>query len=93
MAIVKKAKTWRFPLDDGLVLSTEDMPVKTSTWQSTMCYWSDLCPYCGEKSKCKQVDPANAGCEERKRLRNEEKGPLCHIVSLRWKVVSSNGGR
>jgi len=89
MAIVEKAKTWRFPLKGGLVLSAEGMPVSTSMWQTSMCYWSGRCPYCGEASKCKKAEPANKGCEERMRLRAEEKGPICHIVSLRWKVVSA----
>ena len=93
MAIVEKAKGWRFPMREGCVLSTEGMEVRTSMWQSEMCYWSDRCPYCGEARKCRIVEPVNKGCVERMRLRQEEKGPICHIVSLRWKVVSTTDGR
>ncbi|KAF4631910.1 hypothetical protein G7Y89_g6215 [Cudoniella acicularis] len=93
MAIVEKAKTWRFPMRDGTALSTKGLPEKINAWQSSMCYWSDLCPYCGWGEKCPVVDPPNKGCEERKRLRAEGKGPLCHVVSLRWRVINAEEER
>jgi len=95
MAIVEKAKTWKFPFGENLVLSAEGMPISTSTWQGPMCYWSERCPYCGERkaANCKMEEPPRKGCEDRMRWRAEGKGPICHVVSLRWKVVSTTGGR
>ncbi|KAH8678913.1 hypothetical protein BGZ60DRAFT_402131 [Tricladium varicosporioides] len=88
MAIVKKAKTWRFPMGKDTVLSTEGLKEKTSTWQPADHFWSDLCPYCGN-GKCvpSQEEPLK-GCVERQRLMSEGKGPLCHVVSIKWRLVS-----
>lgn len=36
--IVEKAKTWRFPLEDGRVLSTEGLQAKESKWRSSVRY-------------------------------------------------------
>ena len=93
MAIVEKAKTWRFPFRDGLVLSAEGMPVSANTWQGSMYHWSNFCPYCGRPNDCEKAEPPRKGCSERMRLRAEQKGPLCHVVSLRWKVVGQTDGR
>ncbi|RDL30711.1 uncharacterized protein BP5553_10056 [Venustampulla echinocandica] len=87
MAIVEKAKTWRFPYKNGTVLSAEGLREEVSTWQGPMCNWSGHCPYCGLRGKCKVVSPPNKGCEERTRLKAENKGPICYVVRLRWRVV------
>ncbi|KAH6676619.1 hypothetical protein B0J14DRAFT_357904 [Halenospora varia] len=87
MAIVKKAKTWKFPMEKGAVLSAEGLKEETSTWQPADHFWSDLCPYCGN-SKCvlDREEPLK-GCVERQRLMSEGKGPLCHIVKVKWRLV------
>jgi hypothetical protein len=69
-----------------LVLSTEGLEPKISTWQSSMCYWSERCPNCHATRDCMKVDPPNAKCTERMRLRGLDLGPLCYVVSLRWRV-------
>jgi len=70
----------------NVVLSTEGLEPKINTWQSSMCYWSERCPYCYAARDCVVVDPPNEKCVERMRLRGLELGPLCWIVSLRWRV-------
>jgi len=69
-----------------LVLSTEGLEPKISTWQSSMCYWSERCPYCHAARDCMKADPPNEKCTERMRLRGLDLGPLCYVVSLRWRV-------
>ena len=93
-AIVQKAQSWRFPAcpqgTTQLVLSANGFQPKWSSWQGPMCYWSDFCPYCGEGTDCKVVDPPNERCAERMRLRGQDMGPLCHVASLRWKLRKEN---
>jgi hypothetical protein len=42
-AIVEKAKGWKFPLKNDMVLSTEGLEMETMEWRSGLCYWSDQC--------------------------------------------------
>lgn len=91
LAIAEKARTWRFPLREGAVLSTEGAKASLRTWETPKIYWSDYCPYCSSPNTCRKVDPPNEGCEKRQKLRAEDKGPVCYIASLKWKKV--NGGR
>ena len=88
--IVKWAKTWKFPLHDGRLLSTEGLEVTSSSWQSPFCCWSHQCPYCGSyhRSHCNsEGTPNEEKCAERAALRFSGLGPKCHIYSVRWKVV------
>jgi hypothetical protein len=88
--IVKWAKTWKFPLNDGKVLSTEGLEVTSTSWDSPLCYWSDQCPYCGShhRSHCNsEGTPNEEKCAKRARLRSSGLGPKCHIFSMRWKVA------
>ena len=89
LAIVSHAKTWRFPLKDDRVLTTENMPMCTTTWQGPLCYWSPTCPYCGSTARAcgRSTSPLwPEGCKKKKRLREQGKGPECIVVSLRWRV-------
>ncbi|CAG8961654.1 hypothetical protein HYFRA_00006191 [Hymenoscyphus fraxineus] len=87
MAIVEKAATWRFPLNEGAVLSTEGAKAYVRTWEAPKIYWSDECPYCTRAIACGKLGPPTEGCEKRRKLMAEDKGPLCYIASLRWKKI------
>lgn len=92
--IVKWAKTWKFPLNYGKVLSTEGLEVTSSSWQSPFCFWSDQCPYCGthHRNHCNsEGTPNEEKCAERAALRLSGLGPKCHIHSLRWRVAQNPG--
>ena len=84
--IVEKAKTWRFPLKDGKVLSTEGVEAKEWTWTAPLCYWSQRCPYCHGRANCNGM---NAPCVEKRRLRGLGLGPQCTVVSVRWRVANA----
>jgi hypothetical protein len=86
-AILKWAKTWRFPLNDGMVLSTEGLDVTSSSWQTPMCYWSDHCPHCGKLGRCRLVNPVDKNCAERMKMKELGRGPTCYIYNMRWKVA------
>ncbi len=88
--IVKWAKTWKFPLHDGRLLSTEGLDVTSSSWQSPFCYWSQRCPHCGShhRSHCyTEGRPNKEKCAERAALMGSRLGPKCYIYSIRWKVA------
>jgi hypothetical protein len=87
LAIVEKAKTWRFPLKDNKFLTTEGMAMSTNTWQGPLCYWSNICPYCLHDDRtCGRSKVPLKGCAEKRTLKAEGLGPECIVVSLRWKV-------
>ena len=88
--IVKWAKTWKFPLHDGRLLSTEGLDVTSSSWQTPFFFWSQPCPYCGSprRSRCNsEGTPNEEKCAERAALRSKRFGPKCYIYSIRWKVA------
>ena len=90
VAIVDWAKGWKFPLKDGMVLSTEGVDAKDmQTWQGPMCFLSQICPYCSGFSQCRATDPPNEKCTERMRLKALSKGPLCSVYSLRWRAAQA----
>ena len=90
LAIISHARTWRFPLKDEKVLTTEGMPMSTSKWQGPMRYWSPVCPYCNHGGGgCERSTSPLKGCEEKRLLREQGKGPECIVVSLRWRVGSA----
>lgn len=91
-AIVEKAKGWRFPLENGKVLSADGMDVKVSEWQSDKNYWSEVCPYCQGGQQCRSLplSEQKEGCRERARSKAEGKGPMCTVMSLRWRVVTKD---
>ena len=84
--IVEKAKTWKFPLQDGKVLSTEGLESNELKWRGPMCLWSQRCPYCSGATDCQSM---NAPCVEKRRLRRLRLGPECTVVSLRWRVANA----
>ena len=84
--IVEYAKTWRFPLKDGKVLSQEGLQEKWK-WRAPMCYWSPQCPYCHGAPNCRSRKLMKEQCIEKKRLKELDLGPECTVVSLRWRVV------
>lgn len=91
-AIVEKAKEWRFPLKDGIVLSAEGLGPKTMEWRGPECYWSELCPYCSRTGECwKRESFATLKCKEKGRLKAEGKGPMCTAITLKWKVARGDG--
>jgi hypothetical protein len=83
--IVEKARTWKFPLKDGKVLSTEGLEANTWKWRGPLCLWSEQCPYCFGRSNCQGM---NSPCVEKRRLRNLGLGPECTVMSLRWRVAN-----
>lgn len=89
-AIATNALTWKFPAYSRggveMVLSSDSSKPKWMTWEGPICYWSDSCPQCGQRTTCLVADPPNRGCVERARRKAAGLGPLCHVVSLRWKV-------
>ncbi|KAN0096121.1 hypothetical protein V8E51_014926 [Hyaloscypha variabilis] len=90
--IVKWAKTWKFPLKDGLVLSTEGLGMTTTSWQSPYCYWSHQCPYCGSHARnhCNsEGTPNEEKCAERSSLRLSGLGPTCYMYGLRWRIAQA----
>lgn len=91
-AIATHALTWKFPAHSQaegveMVLSADGLQPIWSTWEGPMCYWSDNCSYCGHYVQCLVADPPNRGCVERAKLKGEGKGPLCHVVRLKWKIA------
>jgi len=91
LAILKWARTWKFPLDGGMVLSAEGTDVTVMSWQTPLCYWSDICPYCGSRWSCGRVresEPRNEKCKERMHARQLGRGPTCHIYSMLWRKVA-----
>jgi hypothetical protein len=48
--IVDWAKTWKFPMSDGMVLSADDSVVQRSTWIGPRSFWGNRCPYCSSNS-------------------------------------------
>lgn len=88
--IVQKAKTWRFPMGDGRVLSAEGLEAKEWKWRSPLCYWSEHCPYCfGSVNSCQGIRTQNPQCLEKRRLRRQGLGPECTVFSVRWRVSSA----
>ncbi|KUJ16217.1 uncharacterized protein LY89DRAFT_586259 [Mollisia scopiformis] len=91
--IVDWAKTWKFPMKEGTVLSTEGCEEENWSWESTVSYWSENCPYCGVSSRATcdftQVPggEANPGCVEMRARMARGEGPTLHVRSLGWKVV------
>jgi hypothetical protein len=88
--IVKWAKTWRFPLDHGKVLSTEGREPTITSWQSPFSMWTAQCPYCRTDlhSLCNSKGtPNEEKCAEMADLRSRGLGPKCHVYSLRWRAV------
>lgn len=87
--IVEKAKTWRFPLKDGKVLSTEGLEENMWKWRGPMCLWSHWCPYCFAGSNCQGARTQNVQCIEKRRLRALGIGPECTVRTLRWRVANA----
>lgn len=88
--IVDWAKTWRFPMNDGMVLSADNSVVKRSTWVGPKSFWSKRCPYCGDQSMICYglgVEDPNPGCLERRERISLDEGPTLHVMSLRWKLA------
>ena len=83
--IVENARTWKFPLNDGKVLSTEGLEGKTWKWRGPLCLWCERCPYCRGRAICKGTE---VPCMEKKLLINMGLGPECTVMSLRWRVVN-----
>ena len=96
LSILKWARTWRFPLsEDGVVLSAEGTDVTSMSWQSPMCGWSDICPYCGSHGSCRlMLNAPTAGqqqkeeCRLRMKARQLGRGPICHVYSVLWRKVA-----
>jgi len=89
-AIVEKAKAWKFPMNNGLLLSADGLDVKTTMWRSKECYWSPKCPYCPGRLGCQGE---NEKCVEKRALIAQGLGPMCTIISLRYKLAKPAGQR
>lgn len=91
-ALAAQALTWKFPAHSQaegveMVLSADGLEPKWSNWEGPECFFSDNCAYCGQYAQCLVTDPPNIGCVERAKRKMEGKGPLCHVVRLKWKIA------
>ncbi|KAF8850935.1 hypothetical protein BDZ45DRAFT_661257 [Acephala macrosclerotiorum] len=86
--IVDWAKTWKFPMKDGKVLSADGLDVKKKSWEGGMTFWSDRCPYCGSHNRVPCVNARTPDekkeCVERTERRSHGRGPTLHIMNVRW---------
>lgn len=97
-AIVEKAKTWKWPMKDGMVLSADGLPVTSMQWRSDASGWSDQCPHCNTGdhfSKYCQAPPEALAekCKEFAALRKEGLGPMFTVFRLRYKLAKGDGLR
>lgn len=87
--IIEWAKTWVFPAaGKSKVLRVED-EVERWSWETPVSYWSIRCPYCEFYNNCRKIDgiEQREECAERMNKRREGKGPICHVATVKWKVV------
>jgi hypothetical protein len=87
VAIVERAKGWKFPLRNGRALSSEGWEVRETNWQSPKNFWSAICPYCGSHRSCRPQPPTIAGCLAKMTALAIGHGPLCHIFHIKWQAV------
>jgi hypothetical protein len=78
--ILEKAKEWKFPLKNDMVLSAEGLEAETTEWRSDACYWSDTCPYCNYGRRCFDRPELEEKCKEKLKLKEEGKGPMVSIL-------------
>jgi len=95
-AIVKHAKEWKFPLGEGMCLSADGLEPKSTEWRSTDIYWAETCPYCNNSSKCRGTSgfldlSLNEKCGQKMQLKRQGLGPMCTIMSLRYKLAKVGG--
>lgn len=94
--IVDWAKTWKFPMMDGKMLSADGLDVKKKTWEGGMTFWSERCPYCGSHNRAPCVNARTPNekkeCVERTKRRAHGKGPTLHVMSIRWKLAKAARG-
>jgi hypothetical protein len=84
--IVEHAKTWRFPMGEGRVLSAAGQKVHRSTWRGPMCLWNESSSECPDHCICQS-------CVDRLLLKNNQTGPLLVVLRLRWKLAAADNGR
>lgn len=84
--IVEHAKTWRFPMGEGRVLSAAGQKVHRSTWRGPWCVWSKTC------EKCHWYDGGGSCqvCNERRESLRYGIGPMLVVLSLRWKLAAAD---
>lgn len=82
--IVEHARTWRFPMGEGRVLSTARQKVHRSTWRGPRRVWSDRCEEC---TMFHRITPNCQACNEWK---DPTLGPLLVVLSLRWKLAAAD---
>jgi hypothetical protein len=89
VAIANWAKTWRFPLHHGMVLSARDCVIGDETWTK-----AEPCSQCGEIAFCHSEEPMHDTCSRRNAiLRLCEDEPLLHIRTVKWKLATMLDGR
>jgi hypothetical protein len=92
-AIAERAKTWRFPLRDGLVLSVRDCTIQEASWTK-----ADPCPRCG---KVRSFDLAgikapHQDCTQAKSIVEDAftiLEPMLYVRTVRWKLAKEFDGR
>jgi hypothetical protein len=87
--ITEHAKTWRFPMGEGKVLSAKGQNVHRSAWRGPKCVWSDKCEGCGQYGD-RTIDCKV--CQERKESKKKGLGPNLVVLSLRWKLAADAWG-
>ena len=85
--IAEHAKTWKFPMGEGKVLSAAGQKVHRSTWQGPKCVWSNRC------EGCRQYGDRNSDCKvcrERKESKEKGMGPNLVVLRLWWKLAAAD---
>lgn len=86
--IVEHAKTWRFPMGEGRVLSAAGRKIHRSTWRGPRCVWSERCEGC----RIYRAHGRNPNCQVCNEQSDPALGPLLVVLSLRWKLVAADAG-
>lgn len=79
VAIVDRAKTWRFPLQDGMMLSAKDCIIREHTWTKPEPLFQG-----GSESRTFATPLHDA---------RTEPGMLLHVRSVKWKLAKMSDGR
>lgn len=86
LEIVEHARTWRFPMGQGRVLSAAGQTARRSTWRGPRCVWGNICEGCGRPFSFNSCQV----CQERYESRQSGLGPMLVVFSLRWKLAAAD---
>jgi hypothetical protein len=84
IAVVNRAKTWRFPLKNGMVLCAKGSTIGEKTWTKAA-----PCPQCGKAPTC-DISVCKRTVSTKTAVNVE---PLLHIRTVKWKLAKLENGR